>query len=263
MSFRVTLPDGAQLHYEDAGEGEALILIPGWAYSAEIFSRLTEQLAGDYRVIAIDPRSHGKSSTCARGHNYVQHGADLKHILNHLALDNFTLVGWSLGVYDALCYLDAFGISGMNKLVLLDESPVIVKELENDWGEGFREEIDGLIATVEGEYLAFFRDYMAAGFDEPAPKAVLDRFTAFAASLSPAQASYLLRDATQYDFRDLLANLDGRVPVMQVLREDWSENGLNWLRENTPNAHTLVLGGHLMIWEYPATLAAAIKKFLA
>ena len=56
------------------------------------------------------------------------------------------MVGWSLGVFDVLSYVESFGFDRISALVLVDESPTIIKTADDDWSEGSAEEIDGLIA---------------------------------------------------------------------------------------------------------------------
>ena len=104
---------------------------------------------------------------------------------------------------------------------------------------------------------------MAAGFEGDAPEELLDRMTASAAAVPAQRAAALLKDATQYDFTAVLRLASERVPVMQVLRKDWSEPATRWIRANQPTARIEVLGGHLMLVEYPEAFNRAVLSFLA
>ena len=263
VSHAVRLPDGARLYVETIGRGEALVLVPGWACSTEVFDRNIPAWADRYRVIAYDPRSQGRSEQTAEGNSYDQRGRDLDCVLDALQVESASLLGWSLGVYDILSYVRRYGTDRIRSLVLIDESMRIVKEREDDWGEGTAEEIAGLIDMVNGDaYLPFVREYMASGFEGEAPAELLDRLAETASALPPARAAALLEDAARQDFRATAATAAGKIPVMQILRKDWADTALDWIGENQPNARVDVLGGHLMLLEYPDELNRLVLEFL-
>ncbi len=252
-----------ELYVEQRGAGPALILIPGWAYTTEVFRHNAEAFGGSHRVISYDPRGHGRSRSTDEGHGYLQHGRDLHALITALELPEVVLAGWSLGVYDALAYLREFGFGKVRAFISIDESPRIIRESESDWGEGSAAEVAGLIEMVSGEgYLPFFRQYMAEGFVEPPPQALLDQFAGYAAALKPEQAAALLRDAATHDFREFSVEVASKLPFLQVLREEWSEPAVNWIRKHQPEAEICVLGNHLMLMEYAGELNRRILDFL-
>ena len=239
------------------------MLIPGWACSIEVFARNVPAFAEHYRVIAYDPRSQGRSDQTAIGNDFAQRGDDLHQLLQALDLERVTLLGWSLGVFDALSYVERHGFDRVASLVLVDESPKVVKSDDGDWGEGNANEIADLIAAVDGAgYLPFFREYMAAGFEGEAPATLLDEMTDCAALLPPARAAVLLADAARRDFSAIARQAARAVPVMQLLRKDWAAAARRWIRANQPAAHIDVLGGHLMLLEYPQAFNRAVLSFL-
>ena len=164
MKETIKLSNGASLYVEEHGKGPAVILIPGWTYTMEVFRRNIPALSEHYRTIAYDPRSHGRSPVTAGGNDYLQHGDDLCQLMGALNVREATLIGWSLGVYDVMAYLERFGFAAVKGLVLIDESPRIIQSTPGDWAEGSEDEITGLIGAVTSDYLSFFRDYMAHGF---------------------------------------------------------------------------------------------------
>jgi pimeloyl-ACP methyl ester carboxylesterase len=53
---------GAELYYEVHGDGEPLLLHPGFGCTVEIYWANTPELARHFRVIVLDPRGAGRSS---------------------------------------------------------------------------------------------------------------------------------------------------------------------------------------------------------
>lgn len=114
--------DGVRLHYLSAGHGPTLVFIPGWTMPAEIWAPQLEYFARDYRVVALDPRSQGRSEIAKTGHEPVRRARDIHELLEAIQAKSAVLIGWSLGVLEALAYTDAFGSARLNALVLVDNS---------------------------------------------------------------------------------------------------------------------------------------------
>ena len=60
--------DGVQLHYLEAGSGPTLVFVPGWTMPAEIWDPQIRHFAATHRVVALDPRGHGRSEKPAHGY---------------------------------------------------------------------------------------------------------------------------------------------------------------------------------------------------
>jgi pimeloyl-ACP methyl ester carboxylesterase len=58
----VVTPDGVRISYNDLGQGEpALLLLPGWAHSRQVYEELAPLTARHRRTLALDWRGHGRS----------------------------------------------------------------------------------------------------------------------------------------------------------------------------------------------------------
>lgn len=53
---------GAQLYYEESGQGKPLIFLHGASWDMYQWKRQTEHFSSSYRVVTLDARGHGKSS---------------------------------------------------------------------------------------------------------------------------------------------------------------------------------------------------------
>ncbi len=94
--------DGLKIHYLDEGAGAAVVLVHGFASSAEYNWEITgwvRFLALRYRVLAPDCRGHGMSD---KPHDRAAYGpgkmsGDIVRLLDHLGIPRAFLVGYSMG----------------------------------------------------------------------------------------------------------------------------------------------------------------------
>jgi non-heme chloroperoxidase len=117
-TFRTS--DNIALHYFDAGSGSAIVLVPGWTMSADIFEPQINELSKRFRVVALDPRSQGDSDKPSDGNTLERHAMDIKELLEHLKLQNAVLLGWSNGVPDVLTFVEQIGTANLRGVVLVD-----------------------------------------------------------------------------------------------------------------------------------------------
>lgn len=88
--------EGARLYYHAAGKGPVLVLLHGlgsssadWEYQVPVFAR-------HFRVIAPDFRGHGASARTG-GYSVQRFAADTWRLLDHLGVESFDLLGYSMG----------------------------------------------------------------------------------------------------------------------------------------------------------------------
>jgi non-heme chloroperoxidase len=114
------MADGAKIHYLEAGQGRAILFVPGWTMAAGIWDEQIRHFARSYRVVAVDPRSQGKSSKTGDGAYPAAHARDLKELVDQLHLAPVVLVGWSNGVPECAAYVAQFGTADLAGLVFVD-----------------------------------------------------------------------------------------------------------------------------------------------
>jgi microsomal epoxide hydrolase len=114
-----------KIRYLEAGSGDrALIFIPGWTMTAEVWKEQIPYFsARGFRVIALDPRSQGRTSKTDSGNTYHQQAADLYAFLDKLEIDQFYLVGWASGIAVILEYIYSSETYPPEKMVFVDGSP--------------------------------------------------------------------------------------------------------------------------------------------
>ena len=92
---------GVQIRYVEKGSGQPIVLIHGYTSYIErswVENGVFDNLAKDYRVIALDLRAHGKSG---KPHDSAQYGAqvsqDIVRLLDYLRIPRAHIIGYSYG----------------------------------------------------------------------------------------------------------------------------------------------------------------------
>jgi pimeloyl-ACP methyl ester carboxylesterase len=115
----IKVESNVRLHITDAGEGRAIVLIPGWPLSDEMYEYQYNDLTNkNFRVIGITLRGFGKSDKPFGEYNYDVHAADISKVLRKLDVKDAVLVGFSMGGAIAIRYLSKFKGAHVSKLVL-------------------------------------------------------------------------------------------------------------------------------------------------
>jgi len=100
------------------------VLIHGYPLSGASWEKQVEALlAAGHRVIAYDRRGFGQSSHPATGYNYDIFAEDLFRLVTQLALQDFALVGFSMGGGEVARYLGTYGSKGVGRAVFISSVP--------------------------------------------------------------------------------------------------------------------------------------------
>lgn len=122
---RVEVEPGIEISIVDEGprSADALVLIPGWGMSSAVWRKQIDHFAKYRRVLAIDPRSQGKSSVTMGDVSPEARARDLVAVLKARGIARATLVGWSQGVQDAAAYAALPDAPQLSSLVFVDALP--------------------------------------------------------------------------------------------------------------------------------------------
>ena len=94
-----------QIHYQIAGSGPPLVLIPGWTLNLHLWDEMAPLLEQHYRVIRYDPRGAGRSSSNPDlEYSRLADAEDLGALLHRLGIAKAHLVGHSKGARIALTF---------------------------------------------------------------------------------------------------------------------------------------------------------------
>jgi pimeloyl-ACP methyl ester carboxylesterase len=108
-----------KIHYREAGQGPAVILLHGLGGDGSRWGPLIETLAGDFRVIAPDQIGFGQSDKPLANYNHAMLAEFLAEFAKTVGAEKATLVGHSMGGYVAV-YAAVHYPRLIDRLVLVD-----------------------------------------------------------------------------------------------------------------------------------------------
>lgn len=149
-----------ELYYEDHGSGHPVVLIHGYPLSGASWEKQVPALLNaGYRVITYDRRGFGKSSQPTEGYKYDTFTEDLHKLITHLKLQEFTLVGFSMGGGEIARYFGKYGSKGVSKAVIMGGVPPFLLKT-NDNPEGVDASVfEGIKKAVGTDRYAFFTEF--------------------------------------------------------------------------------------------------------
>ena len=149
-----------ELYYQDHGSGKPVVLIHGYPLSGASWEKQTAALlAAGHRVITYDRRGFGWSSQPTSGYNYDTFADDLHKVVTKLKLDDFALVGFSMGGGEIARYIGKYGSKGVSKAVFISSvPPFLLKTPDNP--EGVDGSVfEGIEKAVAADRYAFFTGF--------------------------------------------------------------------------------------------------------
>lgn len=114
--------DGVNIYFEDYGAGEPMVLIPGFLCTAKFFHSNVKGLSQNHRLIIMECRGHGSSGKSFQGMNMPRIAEDVKELIEHLELEDVSLIGWSLGGNVAMEYYNRFGAYMLKRIGAVDSA---------------------------------------------------------------------------------------------------------------------------------------------
>ncbi|MEV0190038.1 alpha/beta hydrolase [Kitasatospora purpeofusca] len=209
---RITTNDGVSLHYYDEGDGQPVLLVPGYGAPADDWALQWAPLrAAGYRVISLDRRWQGQSDRPSWGQRMSRHGKDLDDLVTGLDLRGVVAIGQSMGASTIWAYVSLFGTGRLAGVATVDQSPRMVNS--PDWSYGFYGLTEENLGTFFGSPAAFATGH---GRDWPDPAGLDAAIRAAggrgAESLITPDTYPLLLDHSRQDWRDVVARAE--IPLL-------------------------------------------------
>lgn len=266
--------DGTVIRHLEAGDGPALVLLPGWSQTAQTFWQQLTTLSQSWRVLAVDHRGHGRSSVPRVGYHVHRLAADLREVLVAQALDHVHVLGHSMGCAVIWSYLELFGDDRLASLVFVDQMPCA---LRNPSWTGAQALDAG--ATMDALGLFAFTDLLRGRGAGPRAEFLarvtspgitpgdLDWLVEQSLTVSRRYAAELIFDVATHDWRSLIPHI--KLPTLVIAGDSVNVPiaSQRWISRQIPGARFARVGGrhggtHFPFLENPSAFDAALSKFL-
>jgi non-heme chloroperoxidase len=261
-----------ELYYEDHGSGQPVVLIHGYPLSGASWEmQVPVLLDAGYRVITYDRRGFGKSSQPTEGYNYNTFANDLHELITQLKLEDFALVGFSMGGGEIARYLGTYGSNGVSKAVIIGGVPPFLLKTDDN-PEGVDASVfEGIKKAVVADRYAFFTEFFKNFYNSDpllgnrVSKDVMHASWNLAASAS-ATASLACVSTWIEDFRKDVARID--VPTLVIHGDDDRIVPLSAAGQRTAKlikgARLVVVKGgpHAITWTHAEEVNAELLSFL-
>jgi len=160
---------GSRIYYEQDGDGDPVLLLPGFAQGGEALSEVRDALvAGGYQVIAADLPGSGRSGPQPRVYTatyYEDDARSLAALLAHLALGPAHLVGFSDGGEVSL--MVAAVAPGVARSVVTWGAAGTLRDPDGRLRAAMYNIVDDPIPPLQG-----YRDYLVATYGETNARAM-------------------------------------------------------------------------------------------
>ena len=255
LTGSVKAPDGVEIRYEAAGNGEpAIVFVHGWSCDRSYWSGQAAHFAKSRRIVAIDLAGHGESGLGRQRYSIEAFGADVKAVVDALGLRRVVLVGHSMG-----------GPVTLEAARLMPERVVALVPIDTLGRVG---------AQIPAEERRAFLDPMRADFPTATRKFVLDFM--FTPKSDPALAERIAQDIAAaprevalsalenlFDYDEAKALAAIKVPLRLINADRWPTD-LAAARKHKPDVQLAVTPalGHFPMLEDPAEFNRLLERAL-
>jgi microsomal epoxide hydrolase len=224
---------------------------------AEIWKPQISGLSDQYHVIALDPRSQGDSEKTPEGNFSERRATDIQELIEHLRVSPAVLVGWSLGVREALMYVRLFGSSSLRGLVLVDGSVWTRPDVE-----GYLDRAK-FLHDLQANRTQFTEHFVQSMYRKPQSKQYLSGIVADSLKTPTNTAVALLAEMYLWnDLRPELQNL--QVSLLVAVRAEHRDQA-ELVRTIVPTAKTEVFedAGHALFVDDADRFNALLLNFVS
>jgi len=266
------------LHYDDFGSGDPVVLIHGWPLSGRSWEgQIPALVEAGHRVVAYDRRGFGQSSQPWGGYDYDTFAADLDTLLDQLRLTEVTLIGFSMGGGELARYVSTYGTGRVKKLVFASAVPPYLWKSDDNPDGGVDQDLaDWFSNGITGDRPAFLHEFVDLFYTAGKPSLVNKPLVsgdqraydlAIAELASPKGTLDCTVAFATTDFRDDLTKVD--VPTLVIHGDSDGIVPFEVSGKRTaaaiPNAQTHVIEGgpHGVLASHKDEWNEAVLRFLA
>ncbi len=273
--------NGIDINYEEAGEGETLVLVHNVIANLHSYDYNFPEFAKHFRTIRFDLRGHGESSKVdaeadAPGfYTYENTAEDLYQLLKALDVERCYVLGqayWGVSTTAVFC--------ARHPEMVKAWIPVSCEIMVTPDGQGLFDQLTGELKTgFERLFEVARSEGMEAVFEERkktktfwGPKVfgsphIMELFRNMYATTSPTTFLNfpLIRPALKQEILDSLNS--NRIPTMMLMgsHDPDPDRNIAIMKQDYPDAHAMILPdcGHYVAIENPADFNRAVLNFIA
>ena len=273
-TFRTS--DGAELSYISAGSGQPIVMLHGWSQSAEQFKHQIPVFAEHYQAIAIDLRGHGESEKVTFGYRISRLAQDIHELISTLQLQKPHLFGHSMGCSLIWSYLDLFGLDEFDRLVLVDQSPLVIwrshwdaQETAESGAVFTAEQLNAAVHALENSEAEEFTRNLLASMVTPAMSKEQFEWIVECNLRCPRDlAATLLYNHLHTDWRDRIVRIRQPTLIIGGRKSLIPWRSQVWINQSIPDSELEIFeeaegGGHFMFIENPEKFNRRVLQFLS
>lgn len=150
--------NGLRFHYLRGGSpGPTVVLVHGLTDQGSCWMPVADALAGDYDVIMVDSRGHGRSEDPLRGYGTAHLVADLAAVIDTLALERPFLIGHSMGGGTVMA-MGSLHPDRTRAVIAEDPAALNIGEVEGDFPDRWRADVILRKRMTQSELLQMVRE---------------------------------------------------------------------------------------------------------
>ena len=259
LGATLTAADGVPIAYDMRGGGSlALVFVHGWCSNRTFWREQLDNLARDYRVVALDLPGHGDSGRDRPVWSVESFAEDVRVVVEALDLKRVVLVGHSMG---GLVSLEA-----ARRLPGRVIGMIGVDTISDVESEKAPETMDRVISALEADFANAMTAFMPWMFAPDASHDLVEWAIEESVAADHAMALALMEEVSSLDERELLSSVDVPVRCIYAAPRD-PEDPRTFVETNAKYADysaVFVEGvGHFLHLEDPEAVNRHIRAFLA
>lgn len=263
---KFTTSDGINLSYEVKGEGKPIVFIHGWTADRTAFDYQMEILSKDFKVVTYDLRGHGQSDRPEKGLTMNRFAVDLEELMEHLNLQDVSVVGWSMGSSIIFDYIRTYGISRLASVGIVDMTPKLIND--DEWKLGLYhgnftvEDTFEALTTMCNNWMDFAAPFVKTAvpyLDDAELKPIYENMERNTSHIM--YSMWIAMSAN--DYRDMLGEIT--VPTYIIYGEKstlYSEDTAKFLNSKIPNSKLVAFENctHFLVAENPKKLTEVVAE---
>jgi pimeloyl-ACP methyl ester carboxylesterase len=233
---RLRLPDGAELHWQERGEGPSVVIAQQFFAPTSVFGGLIDLLSRDHRVITYDPRGVGQSTKVGPYH-VTTDAHDLAALTDETCRHSTVLVAMADGCNRAV-KAAALRPDLVRAVVCVAGNPVGRTAIED--GEGLASSdsvVEALLSMMETDYRSALRTMISTANPNLDDDAVRERVTASADRCPQEAAAPRMRSWIEDEALEVSREVGDRLWMLEDGSNPWFLETTRRTAELLPEAH--------------------------